>query len=96
MDGQIKYGFSAIDGLAGSIGTQVSTIEGILGDLGNQINQLQNTWVGSANEGFVATKNKWFSAADDLNKVLKQIQIAVQQTNSDAQSTEQKNAGRWS
>jgi len=96
MDGgQMKYQFGAIEGLASGIGTQVAAIEGILGDLGNQINQLQNTWEGSANEGFVQVKNTWFQASDDLNRVLKQIQIAVQQTVQDAQQTEQKNASRW-
>jgi WXG100 family type VII secretion target len=95
MDGSIKYGFGAIDALASGIGTQVSTIEGILGDLRNQINQLQNSWEGSANTGFVATKDKWNQAADDLNQCLHQIEIAVQQTNEDARSTESKNAARW-
>jgi early secretory antigenic target protein ESAT-6 len=96
MDGgQMKYTFGAIEGLASSIGTQVAAIEGILGDLGGQINQLQNTWEGSANAGFVQTKNNWFSASEDINRVLKQIQIAVQQTVQDAQHTESKNASRW-
>lgn len=94
--GQMKYSFGAIDGLAADIGTRVKTIEGLLGDLGNQINQLQQTWDGAANAGFVQTKNTWFTASDDLNRVLQQIQIAVSQTNTDAQSTESKNAGRWS
>jgi WXG100 family type VII secretion target len=93
--GQMKYEFGAIEALAGQIGTQVSSIEQILGDLGNQINQLQNTWQGAANTGFVQTKTNWFQASDDLNQVLKQIQIAVQQTVQDAQSTESKNAARW-
>src|SRR6266496_2270155 len=96
MDGsQMKYQFGAIEGLASGIGGKVSSIEGILGDLGGQINQLQSTWQGSANEGFVQTKTQWFQASDDLTRVLKQIQIAVQQTVQDAQHTEQTNAARW-
>jgi ESAT-6 family protein len=95
MDGQMKYGFGAIDGLASDISTKVSNIEGLLGDLGGQIDKLQSTWDGAANTGFVQTKNKWFSASEDLNRVLKNIQIAVSQTNTDAQHTEKKNADRW-
>ena len=96
MDGgQMKYSFGAIDGLAADISTRVKTVEGLLGDLGGQINQLQQTWDGAANAGFLQTKDTWFSAAGDLNRVLQQIQIAVSQTNTDAQATESKNAGRW-
>ena len=95
MDGQMKYSFGAIDGLASDIGTRVKTIEGLLSDLGGQINKLQSTWEGSANTGFVQTKNNWFSASEDLNRCLQQIQIAVSQTNTDAQHTESKNASRW-
>jgi len=95
MDGTVQYGFGAIDGLASDIGTRVSSIEGLLSDLGGQIDKLQSTWNGAANTGFVQTKNNWFTASDDLNRVLKNIQIAVSQTNSDARSTENKNAARW-
>jgi len=96
MDGNtMKYEFHAIEGMAGDIGKQVNRIEGILGDLSNQINNLTSLWDGSANEGFQQVKGKWFTSAEDLNQVLKQIQIAVSTTNTDAQNTEKKNASRW-
>jgi early secretory antigenic target protein ESAT-6 len=96
MDGdQVKYSFAAIDGLAGDISTRVKNIEGVLSDLGAQINKLQSIWVGSANEGFVKTKTDWFNASEDLTRVLNNIQIAVTQTNQDAQHTESQNTARW-
>ena len=96
MDGdQVKYSFGAIDGLASDISTRVKNIENVLTDLGNQINKLQDIWVGAANTGFVQTKNDWFNASEDLNRVLNNIQIAVTQTNQDAQHTEKQNASRW-
>jgi WXG100 family type VII secretion target len=95
MDGTVQYGFGAIDGLASDIGTRVQSVEGLLSDLGGQIDKLQSTWDGAANTGFLQTKSKWFSASEDLTRVLKNIQIAVSQTNTDAQHTEKKNASRW-
>lgn len=95
MDGTMKYGFGAIDALQGDIGQRVTAVETRLGDLKSQIESVTAIWEGAANEGFRATKAAWEQAANDLNQVLKQIQIAVQQTNADAQATEMKNKGRW-
>jgi early secretory antigenic target protein ESAT-6 len=95
MDGTMKYDFGQIGALAGDINTRVSSIEQILGDLGSQINNLTTIWEGAAKGGFQQVKQNWFTAADDLNRVLKQIQIAVTQTNDDAQATENKNTARW-
>jgi 6 kDa early secretory antigenic target len=96
MDGGImKYSFGAIEGLAADINNRVGAVESRIADMDTKINQLTDMWEGSANVGFVQTKTAWKNAATDLNRVLKQIQIAVTQTNSDAQQTESLNARRW-
>lgn len=95
MDGTMKYEFGQIEALAGDINSRVSAIEGILSDLGSKIDNLTSIWQGAADEGFQATKAKWFQASTDLNQVLKQIEIAVNQTNQDAMHTEKQNAARW-
>lgn len=95
MDGTMRYTFGAIDALAGDISTRVSAVETRLGDLQSKINSLVEIWEGGSSEGFRATKQQWEAAAADLNQVLKKIQIAVNQTNTDAQHTEKLNEGRW-
>jgi early secretory antigenic target protein ESAT-6 len=95
MDGTMRYTFGAIDALAGDIGARVAAVETRLGDLQSKINNLTAIWEGAANEGFRQTKQQWETAAADLNQVLKKIQIAVNQTNADAQQTENINKGRW-
>lgn len=95
MDGTMKYTFGAIDALAGDIGARVSAIETRLGDLKSKIDNVTAIWEGSANEGFRNTKQQWENAATDMNQVLQKIKIAVDQTNADAQQTENINRGRW-
>jgi early secretory antigenic target protein ESAT-6 len=95
MDGTMRYDFGAIEGLQGDIGARVTAIETRIADLKAQIDNVTQIWEGSANEGFRATKAAWEQAATDMNQVLKQIQIAVMQTNTDAQATERQNASRW-
>ncbi len=95
MDGEMRYNFSSLDGLAGSIDGRVSAINGIVEDLRSQITNLTATYEGQANEGFQMTRNKWNTAANDLNAVLARIATAVKTTRDDSHATEMKNAGRW-
>lgn len=95
MDGTMRYTFGSIDALAGDINARVNAVETRIADMAQQINRLTEIWQGAADEGFQATKQAWVTAGEDLNRVLKNIQIAVTQTNQDAQSTENLNASRW-
>ena len=92
----MRYHFGALDALADSIDGRVKAIEARLHDLQSKIDNVTQIWEGAAaDDGFRATKRQWEIAADDLNKVLAKIAIAVKQTNADAQQTENKNRGRW-
>jgi WXG100 family type VII secretion target len=91
----MKYSFGAIEGLAQDINNRVAAVESRIADLNSKINNVTQIWEGSANSGFQATKKAWTDAATDMNATLKKIQIAVSQTNMDAQQTERMNTQRW-
>lgn len=95
MDGMMQYSFGEIAELGGQITSQANTVEGHLSDLESQINKLVSDWGGQANEAFMALKNQWQQAANDLRQVMAQIGTAVHQTSEDARATEQANMGRW-
>jgi early secretory antigenic target protein ESAT-6 len=91
----MRYNFSSLDGLAGSIDGRVSSINGIVEDLRSQITNLTATYEGQANDGFQKTRNDWNVAANDLSGVLARISTAVKTTRDESHATEMKNAGRW-
>jgi early secretory antigenic target protein ESAT-6 len=91
----VKVDFGALGQLGGDIDMRVKAIETQLNDLAGQIRQLEGIWEGSANEGFQAEKNKWFTSADSLRGTLARIATAVHTANDNYQSTEKANASRW-
>jgi ESAT-6 family protein len=95
MEGTMKYGFGAMDALAGDISSGSARINGLLEDLRSQINSVGSSWEGEAQGAFMQLKNNWESAANDLNAVMARIGTAVQTTVQDAQATEKSNAGRF-
>lgn len=92
----VKVSFGELGALGGDIDNRVRQVETLLNDLGQQIRTLEGTWEGSANEGFQAEKNRWFTSADSLRGTLARIATAVHTANENYQGTEKSNAARWS
>jgi 6 kDa early secretory antigenic target len=91
----IKVGFGELQALGGQIQSVSSQVESELDDLRSQITNLESLWVGSAGTGFQDTKNKWFTAADDLRSVLAAIGAAINAAEEQYRSTEQSNTAAW-
>jgi early secretory antigenic target protein ESAT-6 len=95
MGDEIAVSFAELEALGSQIQSTATQIESELDSLRQQISNLDQVWAGSASEGYVATKQKWFQSADDLRQVLASIGAAVAAAEQAYQSTENKNASAW-
>ena len=93
--GDMKVTFGSLESLADDIKARVTGIEGKLDELDGQIKTLEGLWEGSANEGFIATKNEWYTAAHHLRGVLGKIETAVRLSTDGYRDAEDKNTKRW-
>ncbi|HCT80330.1 MAG TPA: WXG100 family type VII secretion target, partial [Micromonosporaceae bacterium] len=57
---------------------------------------LVSTWDGSAREAYQQRQQKWTQAANDLSTMLRDIKKAVEESASQYQQTENKNAALFS
>ena len=93
--GDMKVEFGNLESLADDIKVRVDGIEGKLGELDGQIKQIEGIWVGAANEGFIAKKGEWYTAAEHLKGVLKKIETAVRVSTDGYRDAENRNTKRW-
>jgi 6 kDa early secretory antigenic target len=93
--GDMKVQFGDLESLADDIKTRVDGIEGKLGELDGQIKQIEGIWVGAANEGFIAKKQEWYTAAEHLKAVLGKIETAVRVSTDGYRDAEDRNTKRW-
>lgn len=93
--GDMKVSFGDLESLADDIKVRVDGIEGKLGELDGQIKQIEGIWVGAANEGFIAKKAEWYSAAEHLKIVLGKIETAVRVSTDGYKDAEDRNTRRW-
>jgi 6 kDa early secretory antigenic target len=93
--GDMQVRFGDLESLADDIKTRVDGIEGKIGELDGQIKQIDGLWEGSAQEGFIAKKNEWYTAAEHLKGVLKKIETAVRVSTDGYRDAEDRNTKRW-
>jgi WXG100 family type VII secretion target len=79
----VSVKFEAVSSVEARIGTTLKNLTSELSDLEGKLNPIQAHWTGAAREAYGVDKKKWDDAADDMNKVLAQMQKAV----SDAHET---------
>ena len=72
-DGAVQVTFATIQAAADQTGSTNQTIQTLLDDLYSQLQPIIATWSGTAAEGFQYQHQKWTSAAQDLNNVLRDI-----------------------
>lgn len=77
-----------------------SDITHALGQLTTQLDQLERdaaplvaAWEGDARQAYDARQAQWRSAAADLSAMLRQIQVALDESAVDYRATEARNAG---
>lgn len=93
--GQLKVNFGALETAAADIQASANQIQARLDELDRELAPLRADWTGSASEAYQVAKTKWTQAVNDMQQLLAQIGTAVQQSNSEYQSAERANQGRW-
>jgi 6 kDa early secretory antigenic target len=73
----VSVKFEAVSSVEARIGTTLKNLTSELSDLEGKLNPIQSHWTGAAREAYGVDKKKWDDAADDMNKVLAQMQNAV-------------------
>jgi early secretory antigenic target protein ESAT-6 len=93
--GQLKVNFGGRDAAAADIQSSANQIEGRLDQLESELAPLRSDWTGAASESYQQAKAKWDAAMRDMKALLADVGMAVTQSNSDYQSTENANQARW-
>jgi len=91
----IKVDFGAVQAAAGDIDSSAQHVDAKIDELHSKLQNLEQIWVGAANEGFQQTKQQWMNAAKDLQQTLAQIGAAVGVAHENYLQTEATNSKRW-
>jgi WXG100 family type VII secretion target len=95
VDG-ITVDFNQIEAGSQQIISTARSIDELLDNLHGQIQNLDQIWQGSTSSDYQATKNKWETAAHDLQATLGKIGAAVSAAHQAYLETESKNSAAWS
>lgn len=87
-DGMLKVNFGALAEAASDIQAAVNELDARLGQLKIDAGPLVESWEGAAQTAYYARQQRWTQASDDLKGILRDIQIAVDQSAQDYAATE--------
>ncbi len=93
--GELKVNFGGLDGAAADISASANQIEGRIDQLESELAPLRSDWTGAASASYQQAKTKWDAGMADMKALLADIGTAVTSSNTDYQSTENKNTSRW-
>lgn len=93
--GEIRVTFGELSAAQSSITSTSNSVNGLLGDLRSYLAPLEGGWEGAASGAYQALQQQWNTSAEELNRVLNQIGIAVGQAAENYQSTESSNQARF-
>ncbi|MEV1288305.1 WXG100 family type VII secretion target [Micromonospora sp. NPDC049679] len=92
-DGVLVVSFSALQQASADIQKALNNLESQLGQLERDAAPLVASWDGEAKEAYQVRQNRWRSASQDLQNMLREIKVAVDESAADYLSTEKKNTG---
>jgi 6 kDa early secretory antigenic target len=95
-DGRLVVNFGALQQAAADIQKAISTLESQLGQLEHDARPLVETWVGEAQDMYAQRQQRWATASQDLQNILRHIKVAVEESANDYLNTEKKAAGLFS
>jgi ESAT-6 family protein len=87
-NGVLLVNFGALHQASGDIQKALNELHSQLGQLDRDAQPLVATWSGPAQAAYAARQRKWQTAADDLATILRNIQMAVDESAADYQRTE--------
>ena len=91
-DGALLVNVARLRETSGHIQSAVNALQAELSQLEADAKPLVATWSGSAREAYQERQQTWRSASNDLVTMLSQIRSALDESASDYESTEQRNA----
>lgn len=94
-NGLLRVNFESLNSASGSIGHALAELTTKLEVLRTKGSALAETWEGDAKNAYYVRQDTWTKAAEDLAGILRQIQLAVQDSATDYQDTERKATNRF-
>src|SRR5687768_6776845 len=94
-NGKLAVDFGGLERGHGDITSGASKIEGRLDQLESELAPLRADWTGAASDSYQQAKAKWDAAMADIRLLLVDIGNQVATSNSDYQSTENRNTARF-
>lgn len=91
----LKVNFGALSTAAADIQASSTKLERILDDMDRSLAPLRANWDGDASSAYTTAKSKWTTAITDMKALLNDVGRRVDQSNSEYQSAERQNTGRW-
>ena len=95
-NGILLVNFGALQQAGGDIERAVHELQTQLEDLEKSAAPLVESWTGAANEAYQIRQAKWRSASQDLSEILRNIQLAVNDSAADFARTERAAIQRFS
>ena len=95
-DGLLLVNFGALQNASADIQKALTEIRTNLDNLKSAGDPLVQTWRGEAQAAYWERQRKWTAAADDLSAILRNIQMAVNESAADYQNTETRNTRLFS
>jgi len=92
MSDRLVVNFPALQQAAQDINNAINTMEQQLSDCESAAQPLVSTWEGQAQEAYQDRQRKWRQAAADLTTMLREVKGAVEESASQYQQTETRNA----
>jgi ESAT-6 family protein len=94
-NGLLLVNFDSLSRASGDIQKALNQLQSQLEELKSAGGQLADTWDGLAKDAYYERQRKWETAAGDLSAILRQIQLAVDESAADYQDTERKATSRF-
>jgi len=94
-NGLLLVNFNSLSNASGDIQKALSQLQSQLAELKSAGDQLVETWDGVAKDDYYQRQRKWEAAASDLSEILRQIQVAVDDSKADYLDTERRATNRF-
>jgi len=92
-DGVLVVNFAALQQASADIQKALGSLESQLGQLERDAAPLVSTWAGDAKEAYAQRQNRWRTASQDMQNILRDIKNAVDHSAADYMNTEKKATG---
>jgi ESAT-6 family protein len=92
---RLVINFAALHQAAIDINTAINAMESQLHDCESSAAPLISTWEGEAQASYQQRQAQWRQAAGDLSQMLREIKAAVEESASNFQQTESRNAAMF-